>query len=164
MNKPKIPVTDSEFQMWRAVFALAHTDGIITGGEIQFMAEIMEDVAFSQEQQAVLQDDIKNPKNVTEMFKAIGDPKDQARFFKFAHDIVWADGEYSPAEQKIILELQSVHIRSTNIDELIGKVNLEFDDPQNAFVSTKDAKRRTAKDKGIIFSFRDQFLKSRFKD
>jgi hypothetical protein len=157
-------VTESEFQMWRAVFALAHTDGIVSSGEVQFMAEAMEDLPFSAEQEAVLNDDIKNPKGVVEVFKAITDPKDQARFFKFAHDMVWADGEYGEAEQKILLELKSVHIRSTNIDDLIGKVDLEFEDSGNSLVTAKDRKKRNARDKGIIFSFREQFLKSRFRD
>ncbi|MGQ0527052.1 MAG: DUF533 domain-containing protein [Alphaproteobacteria bacterium] len=165
MKTPPSPtVTESEFQMWRAVFALAHTDGMVTGGEIRFMAEALEDIPFSAQQKLTLNADIKNPKNVTDMFKSIEDPKDQAKFFKLAHEIVWADGEYSQSEQKILLELKSSHIRSTNIDDLVGKIDLEFEEPLNSFAAAKQKKKRNAYDKGIIFSFRAQFMKSRFGD
>lgn len=153
-----LTITDSQFQMWRAVFAMAHADGTVSGGEVEYMSEVLTDMPFSEEQVTVLKDDINNPKDIVAMFEAIPDPKHQAQFFEFAHKMVWADGAYTAHEQDILLKLQSAHIKSVNIDDLVGKVNLQLEDPKFKRPAAGEGK----KSKSLIFSFRDQFMKSRF--
>jgi uncharacterized membrane protein YebE (DUF533 family) len=121
-------VTDSEFYMWRTLVATAHADNKLTGEEIRFLAEVLEDVPFSKEQNAALVADIKNPKDVAEMFKRISDAKDQARFFRIARELVWADGDFGKAEQDILLKLKKAHIENVDVDALVGKTDLELDE------------------------------------
>ncbi len=157
-NQRKSPVvTESQFYMWRTLFALAHADNVVTNEEVRFMAEALEDVSFSEAQKAALKEDIKTPQDIAEMFRGVSDAQDQAKFFKFAHDLVWADGDYGKAEQDIMLRLQKAHIRAVNVDDLIGKVSMELEEPPRS--GAKPPARRTAKK--IVFSFRDMFLRDR---
>ncbi len=145
-------ISDSEFYMWRAIFALSHADDIVTDDEIRFMAEAMEDIPFSAEQQEILKDDIATPQDPVKMFTGVSDPKDQTNFFKFAQDMVMADGDFGKAEQEVMIKLRELHMRRTNVDDLVGEVKLEIEDDQAA-------EERSKKD--VLFSFREQFLNGR---
>ena len=46
---------------------------------------------------------------------------------RFAHDVVYADGDFGAEEQAILLKLQEIHAKNVDFDALIGKVDLEFD-------------------------------------
>ncbi len=149
-------ITESEFYMWRTLFAMAHVDGTVSDNEVSIMAEALEDIAFSEEQKKTLTYDIRNPQDIVAMFEKISDPKHQALFFKFARDMVWADGDFGKAEQEIMVKLKKVHLKATNVDDLIGSIDLEFDD------GLPDRKRpRGVKARDIVFSFREQFFRNR---
>lgn len=148
-------VSESEFYMWRTLFAMSHVDNVVANEEIRFMSEVLEDVPFSDEQRKILTGDIKVAQDITLMFSKVSDPKDQARFFKFAHDLVWADGEYGKTEQEILLKLQKTHLESTDVDELVGSINLEFEDGSQQAPSRGKSPDRT---KNLFVSFRDQFF------
>ncbi|MCD8496606.1 MAG: TerB family tellurite resistance protein [Alphaproteobacteria bacterium] len=154
-------VTDSQFAMWRTLFALAHVDRFVSNDELRFMAEALEDIPFSDDQKSILTQDIKEPQDVFEMYLNIEDDTDRIEFFRFAHDMVWVDGDFGPEEQKIMLKLQEEQVRRTDISDLVGKVNLrlegEYDPDENRHRPGKrDAKK-------IIHSFRERFLKDLFR-
>lgn len=153
-------ISESQFYMWRALFAMAHADNVVTDEEIRYMAEVMEDIPFSEEQQKTLNDDIKNPKDIIQMFDGIKDARDQAKFFKFAQELVWVDGDYGKKEQEIMLQLIQAHVKTTNLDELIGSVNLEFDE-EGISLGDPASGRTPPSKKKIVFSFREQFFKNR---
>ena len=134
-------VTDSEFYMWRSLFALVHVDYRVSDEEVRFMAEALEDVPFSDEQRSVLEGDIKTPQDVVEMFGRISNPRDQAKFFNFAREIVWADGDYGSEEQEIMLKLKEIHMKNTVVDDLVGFVDLELED-DSPVKSRKEAPRK----------------------
>lgn len=121
-------ISQSEFYMWRTLFALAHADGIVTQEEIRFMAESLEDNAFSEAQKDVLTDDISNPKKPSDMFSKIEDVKDQARFFKFAQKFVWIDGKYAPEEEQVMTQLISAHMREVDFESLVEQVDMEWEE------------------------------------
>ena len=125
------PVSNSEYYMWRTVVATAHADNKLTNEEIRFLAEKLEDISFTTEQNAQLVADIKKPQDVVEMFKGITDVQDQARFFNVAREVVWIDGDYGEAEQTVMLKLKKAHVATVDIDALIGKTNLKLDDNIN---------------------------------
>ena len=152
-------VSESEFYMWRTLFAVVHADNVVTNEEVRFMAEALEDIAFSKEQRAVLSDDIKHPKDIAQMFALISDSRDQARFFKYARDLVHADGDYGAEEQDIMLKVLTSHIRDVDIDALIGQMDmeLELEEEEDGDLVEKHKGR-----KSIIYSFRRRFLKDRF--
>ncbi|MCB1680578.1 MAG: TerB family tellurite resistance protein [Rhodospirillales bacterium] len=162
MNKKTVSINESQFYMWRTLFAIAHADNILADGEIQYMAKVLEEVRFTFEQTETLKDDIKHPKDIEEMFAGISDVQDRILFFDLARELVWADGDFGEEEQSAIIKLKRAHFLKTDVDELIGKINLEFEDdrdsrPENEEYHYHSKHQRFRK---TIFSFRDRFLET----
>ncbi|GJL85295.1 MAG: hypothetical protein DHS20C02_10700 [Micavibrio sp.] len=148
-------VSESVFSMWRTVFALAHVDHVVTSEEIRFMAEAIEDVKFSDEQRHLLTVDIASPRDPVEMFGMITEQKDRLDFFEFAYKMVWADGHYVEEEQDVVHKLRDLHMQDVNVDELVGKIDLELEEDQkNPGGKTEDHIKNV---KGIIASFKEKF-------
>lgn len=157
-------ITESQFYMWRTLFAISHADNVVTDEEVRFMTDAMEDVPFTEEQKDILQDDISNPKDIVEMFEKISNNRDQAEFFKFARALVWVDGDYGEEEQEIMLKLKRMHIQNVSVDDLVGNnsLSLEDDDPIVSNISMDVPKVNNKK--SIFFSFRDRFIKDKIQD
>ncbi len=119
---------ESEFYIWRTLFAVAHADNVVTPEEITFMAQILEDVNFSPEQTSILKDDLVNPKDPEAMFHRITDQNDRIKFFDLARDLVWVDGDFGAEEQGVMVELYKIHIKDTNVDKLVGNIEMEFEE------------------------------------
>ncbi len=154
-------VSESAFYMWRTLISVAHADNIVTDEEIEFIANIMDDVKFSDQQTSILKDDIVNAKDVNEMFKGISDPKDRVRFFNFVRDLVWIDGDFDSQEQSVMIKLYQQNMKSTNIDDLIGKTSLEFEedfDIAHREVSSRKIKDKKTGFRRILSSLRSNFL------
>jgi uncharacterized membrane protein YebE (DUF533 family) len=147
-------LTDSQFYMWRTLFALSHADGVVSNEEVRFMVEALEDIPFSDEQKTLLRDDIKSPRDPLEMFAKVTDMRDQAKFFQFARDIVHVDGDYGKAEQDLLLKLQKLHIKTADVDKLVGKMDLELES-EGAAPSKPTVKKKKS---DILSSFRKKFL------
>jgi hypothetical protein len=147
-------LTDSQFYMWRTLFAISHADGVVSNEEIRFMVEALEDIPFSDEQKTLLKDDIKSPRDPVEMFSQISDVRDQAKFFQFARGMVYADGDYGKAEQELLLKLEKIHVKRPDLEKLIGQVDLELED--SATPSEPAPKKQKKTD--ILSSFRKKFL------
>ena len=127
---PLTEIKPDEFYMWRTLFAMVHVDHKVREQEIRFMAEAMEDLPFNDDQMKILRDDIVKPKDIEDMFKHVESTQLEARFFKFAHQLVWIDGEYHEEEQRIMLELLRAHMHKIDFDKLIGEIDLEFERAQ----------------------------------
>ena len=123
-------LSDSQFYMWRALFALVHADNVVTNEEVRFMAETLEDLPLSPEQKVILEKDAREAQDIEAMFLKVTVPKDQAVFFKIAKTIAHIDGDYGAEEQGVILKLKERHLKSVNLDDLIGTVELEFEDSE----------------------------------
>lgn len=132
-------VTESEFYMWRTLFAIAHADNVLSNEEIRFMAEVLEDVPFSDEQRDTLNDDIYVVKNPSAMFEHITDPKDQARFFKHARELVWIDGDFADEEKEVMLKLTKTHLQTVDFDQLIGTIDMELENDHTNGALNKEA-------------------------
>ena len=88
----------------------------------------MENIDFSDEQTAILKDDILNAKDVSEMFTGVTSQKDRIQFFEFARDLVWVDGDFASEEQSVMIQLYQQHMQETDVDELIGHISLELEE------------------------------------
>ena len=42
-------ITESQFYMWRTLFAISHADNVVSDEEIRFMTEALEDLPFNAE-------------------------------------------------------------------------------------------------------------------
>ena len=151
-------VTESQFYMWRTIFALSHADGVVSAEEKQFMLQALVDVPFSQEQDEILREDINIAQAVDEMFVKISNPQDQAMFFKFASRLAHIDGDYGKAEQDVMLRLKQTHLKNVDVDDLVGHVDLSFEeDEQSENTGVTAPKKKNFKE--LLYSYRDAFLK-----
>ncbi|PCJ99906.1 MAG: hypothetical protein COA45_03595 [Zetaproteobacteria bacterium] len=152
----KREVSDSRFFMWRTLFSVAHADNIVTDEEIEFMAHVLEDIEFSDMQTTILKDDIINPKDVEEMFRGVTDKKDRKEFFEFARDLVWVDGDFGSEEQSVMVKLLQTHLGDINVDDLVGKIDLEFEDDVSPRRGSDDTQ---ADNKRGVRALVDKFLR-----
>ena len=120
-------VTESQFHMWRTLFAITHADNVVTDEEIKFMAHILEDIEFSDVQTAQLKDDIINPKDPELMFSGVTEQEDRNKFFDFARDLVWVDGDFASEEQTVLIKLMKMNSAEMDIGDMVGKVKLELE-------------------------------------
>jgi uncharacterized membrane protein YebE (DUF533 family) len=111
-------VTESQFYMWRAIFAIAHADGQITEDEEAFMDQHMRGIPFSLKQKAILEDDIAHAKDPGVMLSKVTDEKDQGTFFQFARLMCWSDGNYDAQEKEIMQRLLGSHMERLDVASL----------------------------------------------
>ena len=107
-------MNDSRFQMWRAVVALAHADGMIAQQERSFVESYLAQLPISAQQADTLRADLQTPASPGDMFAAITVPSDRADYFQFAQMIIACDGTQAEQEKAIIDhlladQLQTIH-------------------------------------------------------
>jgi uncharacterized membrane protein YebE (DUF533 family) len=115
-------MTESRFFMWRAIFAMAHADGVVTDDEQEFMDEYLGSLPLSAAQKETLAGDVKTPQDVTEMFANITAQSDRAQFFYFARLLAWSDGDFDAQEKVIIEKLKLPHISSLDMEAVSKSV------------------------------------------
>ncbi len=106
-------ISDSEFYMWRAVFAFALADGNMSAAERALLNEYKANTAFSPQQLAILRDDFAYPHDVQEMYRHIARPEDKHRFCVMARALAWCDGDLDKQDEII---LQRVSCLGTTAD------------------------------------------------
>lgn len=151
------PITDSQFYIWRTLFAVAHADNVVTDEEVKFMAHVMDEVDFSDEQSELLKDDLHNAKNAEEMFMHITNQKDREQFFDLARDLVWVDGDFDQQEQNVMVRLHKMHIKNVNVDTLIGNVELELEEDQTEQKQETSPKTKKGGFFDVISMFKNRF-------
>jgi len=124
-------ISESRFHMWRAVFALSHADHVVTEEEQRFMSDVLVRERFSEEQKVVLQEDMKVPRDIPDLFVGIEEQEDRIRFFYFARLLLWCDGDFAAQEEKILTELQRLQVRTVNLQEVSASgLHLENDEKE----------------------------------
>lgn len=98
-------LSTSRFDMWRAVVAMAHADGIVTPHEISFINEHMYDFQLTQEQKNQISMDLRDAQNIFQMFERIENDEDRKDFFVLARALSWCDGDFDAQEEKILNQL-----------------------------------------------------------
>lgn len=111
-------ISESRFYMWRALFAVAHADQVVTAQEKTMMHRIIAENPFNETQAEVLRCDIEQKQDVRFLFARISDPEDRSLFFDHARTLVWCDGQFAGVEQDVIAELSRMHFQSADLDAL----------------------------------------------
>lgn len=106
-------LSDSRFNMWRAVVAMVHADGVVTPHELDFVNRHIVDLTLSTGQRSIIQEDVKAPQDVYQMFSRIDTPEDKRDFFVLARALSWCDGDLDRQETKILETLHVTHMKST---------------------------------------------------
>ena len=123
----EIGVTESELNMWHAIFACAHADNVVTQEERRFLRKAINSEPFSEAQRRVLEQDIDKGQSIAEMFALVTAQKDRSRFFYFARMLFWCDGDFAEQEQKILTALAKTHFESVKVDEIADSVKFEME-------------------------------------
>lgn len=93
---------DSEFTMWRAVFAFSLVDHKLTLEEQKLLSQYLSSVPFSVEQTETLRRDFLMPQDVEALYNAISSADHKKRFCELARTLVWSKGDMD-LQEKIIL-------------------------------------------------------------
>lgn len=107
--KNEAGVSTSRLYMWRAVFAIAHADRIVTIEETEQLGHYLHFENFSSGQQELLIKDIMKPQDPEKMFLQISLPEDRNDFFRFAEEVAGSDADYCKEEQKVINKLKALN-------------------------------------------------------
>ncbi len=103
-------VTESRFNMWRAVVAMVHADGVVTPHELTFINNHIRDINLSEGQRGVLGEDLQTPQDAYGMFAKIKEQQDKRDFFALARALSWCDGDFDNQEKLIIKHLEKSHM------------------------------------------------------
>ncbi len=95
-------VGESEFFMWRAVFAFALVDNILSMQEQELLRSYLKVAPFSFEQIAILKSDFARPQNVEAFYKKITRSQDKEKFCILARALAWCEGDMHRQEQAIL--------------------------------------------------------------
>lgn len=120
-------LSDSQFNMWRAVIAMIHADSVVRPHEVNFILENTRELPLSDEQRGMLNDDILRPANIDPLFKAITNPKDKEQFFHLAKAIAWSDGDFNERERDMLHALSMIP-HSAKDEELMNEAFKSFAD------------------------------------
>ncbi len=148
-------VSNSRFNMWRAVFAMAHADKIVSGEERAFMEGYLAAVPFSAEQKLRMRQDMDDAQDLYALFARIADLEDRGLFFQFARELCWRDGDCDAQEQEIKERLKSEHLDQFNLERL----ELELQKSRAAFEIRRNAEGRGLQDEAGSMPGLMSFLK-----
>jgi hypothetical protein len=96
------PVNDSEFNMWRAVFAFAFVDHSLSLEEQELLQSYLNHVPFSKAQRDILHADFLEPPDVVNMYQKITEIRHRERFCALARALVWCEGDMDRQEEIIL--------------------------------------------------------------
>lgn len=105
-------LTDSRFNMWRAVIVMAHADSVVKPHEINFILENTKNLSMTEAQRSTLVGDLRAPAPMQAVFDKITSPRDKEDFFHFARAICWSDGTMDEAEQALFNQLKNIKLRA----------------------------------------------------
>ncbi len=95
-------ISDSRFNMWRAVVAMIHADNVVQPHEINFIVENTKNLPMSIAQAVQLAEDARSPFDIGKAYDGITNPRDKEDFFRFARAIAWSDGDFDAREQDFL--------------------------------------------------------------
>jgi uncharacterized membrane protein YebE (DUF533 family) len=124
MSQVKHVMSDSKFNMWRACVAAISLDGNIATQEKIWITKKAKEVAFSNEQISILEEDLKNPVDIKEIIPLITDKKDLAFLLHQVRVIGNIDGHYDDAEKSAFKEIEKVVMSGLDLDSIQSEIEL----------------------------------------
>lgn len=101
-------LSTSRFYMWRALFALAHADGVVSEQEMDFLNKNTEDLRLSSAQREILSRDLVEEQDPAVMFAQVTEGRDREEFFTLARVLCWSDGDYDAQERRMMALLTDI--------------------------------------------------------
>lgn len=91
-----------EFQMWRALFAFAFTDGTLSKDEKNVLSDHLKDVELTEQQKEALVIDMQKREPVEKLHKKITDDSYKQLFCDVARTLAWCEGNIDRQEEEIL--------------------------------------------------------------
>ncbi|EQC52361.1 DUF533 domain-containing protein [Bacteriovorax sp. DB6_IX] len=104
---------ESYLNLWRAVIGLTTVDGIVTDQEREWINKFMAQIKISDEERAILEDDIQNPKNAITFIDQITEASHLSQLHHLAN-IVFKSDDFDHKES-VYLDKIHKHIE-TRVD------------------------------------------------
>lgn len=132
MNSPQTSsarpaLSNSLFHMWRAIVAIAHTDGVLHADERKYFDKIFSGLerahGMTQEQKAILVDDLAYKKDIAGLIPHITDRADRGQLIYFAGLLARSDGNFDATEESILAKLRTDHMGSADYDSLRREIH-----------------------------------------
>ncbi len=95
-------VNESEFYMWRAVFAFALSDKMLSIEEQDLLNDYRKGVPFSDQQLTTLREDFKDPQDVEDLYTHITSPEDKEHFCAMVRALAWCEGDLDKQDEYIL--------------------------------------------------------------
>ena len=114
------PLSESSFNKWRCLIALAFIDKKLQPAEKNFFLERLKnltDEAITEKHMTVFQQDFSSPKNPKMFFEKIKDPNDLIDLLQLLYELFWIDGEYAQPEKRMFKTLKSYIARQLHINQ-----------------------------------------------
>lgn len=120
-------IPESRFNMWRAVVGVIHADHVVKPHEVNFILQSTRDIGLSDDQRAVLAEDIREGKAIETFYEKITSSKDKLDFFHLARAVSWSDGEFDDRERDLLIKLAGIAAKAQD-EHLMQESNASFDD------------------------------------
>ncbi len=95
------------FNIWRAVFALAHADGNVGEEEYEYIRAMMALFHFSDEQKNLIELDVQSRPDIGALFDQIQGKEQRSRYFVMARTIIWCDGVFHERERAVMEDIKT---------------------------------------------------------
>ena len=133
-------LSDSKFNMWRTVTALAHTDGVFHRDEEDYLKKIFENISLSKEQSDILKSDLTTPQDPAQLHGLITEPGDRAQVTYFGRILLWADKDFDHTEEEILAKLMELSMDKVDFKEALLKVKQVSEDFKKKEEQYRDAR------------------------
>lgn len=125
-NQNRTPISESQFQMWRCMIALAHSDGTVAPQEKAYLDRVIASLdrvyGLSPAHKQQIADDFASPKSVASILPLVTEPQYRAALVDFGEVLAWADDEVSVDEEAIIKSLRAGAMGSVDLARLRADV------------------------------------------
>jgi uncharacterized membrane protein YebE (DUF533 family) len=120
-------VSTSMFYMWRCVICIAHADGMIHEKEVEYLRRIFGNMdrayGLSDEQKALFEDDLENPKQIRDLIRYINDPYFRSQLIYFGGLMAHVDGDLHPSEEALLKKLHADQLASLDMEQIRAEVH-----------------------------------------
>jgi uncharacterized membrane protein YebE (DUF533 family) len=120
-------VSTSMFYMWRCIICIAHADGVIHAQEVEYLRRIFKNMdrayGLTDEQKAIFEDDLENPKQIRDLLPYINDPYFRSQLIYFGGLLAHADGHLHPEEDALLKKLRADQLASLDMEQIRADVH-----------------------------------------
>ncbi|HYD18467.1 MAG TPA: hypothetical protein VEF76_08320 [Patescibacteria group bacterium] len=163
VQPPKQVMSESQYQMWRGVIAIAHVDGKMHDEERAYLRRTFQNLdrvyGLSVEQRKQLDDDMENPKDLATILPLITEPQFRGTLIHFGEVMVWADSEVSPEEEDVIKKLYTQQMSTIDEQKLRAEVKASLASSQAELERERAKTHATGERRSPVFRAIDGALR-----